>query len=104
MSPNLLRAAALVLVAVVLASGPTVAAAEPVPNYAAIDHYVQLQLEANHFPGVAVAIVDGDSIAHVQGFGHDARGQPVTPRTPFMIGSNSKSFAALATMQLVGAG
>jgi CubicO group peptidase (beta-lactamase class C family) len=78
-------------------------AAEAVPDYTAIDRYVQSQVDANHFPGVAIAVVDSGSVAHTQGFGHDAHGQAVMPNTPFMIGSNSKSFTALAVMQLVDA-
>jgi CubicO group peptidase (beta-lactamase class C family) len=83
---------------------PSISAAEPISDYTAIDRYVQSQVDANHFPGVALAVVDGASVAHAQGFGHDAQGQSVTAQTPFMIGSNSKSFTALAVMQLVDAG
>lgn len=79
------------------------AAQEPT-EYTAIDRYVQSQVDANAFPGVALAIVEGGSIAHARGFGHDGQGQAVTPQTPFMIGSNSKSFTALAIMQLVETG
>jgi CubicO group peptidase (beta-lactamase class C family) len=56
-------------------------------------------------PGLALGIVHGDQVAHLKGFGHaDQSGRPVTPQTPFVIGSISKSFTALATMQLVEAG
>jgi CubicO group peptidase (beta-lactamase class C family) len=85
-------------------AAPNVSAAEAVSDYTAIDRYVQSHVEANHFPGVALAVVEGASLAHAQCFGHDALGQSVTAQTPFMIGSNSKSFTALAVMQLVDAG
>src|SRR5438045_2514529 len=91
-------------VLLLIARPPNVSAAEPGPDYTAIDAYVQSQVETNHFAGVAIAVVEGASLSHAQGIGHDAQGRPVTPRTPFMIGSNSKSFTALAVMQLVDAG
>lgn len=78
--------------------------AEPVADYPAIDRYVQSQVDSNHLPDVALAVVDGASLAPAQGFGHDGHGQRVTAQTPFMTGSNSKSFTALAVMQLVDAG
>jgi CubicO group peptidase (beta-lactamase class C family) len=84
--------------------GHAFALTDSAPDYAAIDGYVQAQVDANRLPGVALAVVEGDAVAHAQGFGHDAQGQLVTPRTPFMIGSNSKSFTALAVMQLAEAG
>jgi CubicO group peptidase (beta-lactamase class C family) len=54
---------------------------------------------------VALAIVEGDEIVHLRGFGK-ARpgGEAPTPHTPFIIGSLTKSFTALAVMQLVEAG
>ena len=56
-------------------------------------------------PGLALGIVHGDRIVHVQGFGQaDRYGQQVTPQTPFLIGSVTKSFTALAIMQLSEAG
>ncbi len=56
-------------------------------------------------PGAAVGIIHGDRVVYLRGFGSaDGAGRPVTPRTPFLIGSNSKSLTALAVMQLVESG
>ncbi len=73
--------------------------------YDAIDTYLEQQLKRLNIPGAAVAIVEGDRIVHERGFGQ-ARpgGTPPTPQTPFFIGSLTKSFTALAVMQLVEAG
>ena len=48
---------------------------------------------------------EDDRIVHLRGFGEaDSSGRPVSPQTPFIIGSLSKSVTALAIMQLVEAG
>lgn len=74
-------------------------------DFAAIDEYVQKQMEEARLPGVALGIVKGDEIVHLKGFGEaDDSGRKVTARTPFIIGSNAKSFTALAIMQLVEEG
>ncbi len=75
------------------------------PDLAAIDRYVEAQRRATHLPGMALGIVHGDRIVHLQGFGDaDPSGRPVTPQTPFILASTTKSFTALAVMQLVEAG
>jgi len=75
------------------------------PDLAAIDRYVEAQRRATRLPGLALGIVHGDRIVHLRGFGHaDPSGQPVTPQTPFILASTTKSFTALAVMQLVEAG
>jgi CubicO group peptidase (beta-lactamase class C family) len=62
-------------------------------------------MQADRIPGVAVGIVHGSQVVHVRGFGiADATGRAVTPQTPFLLGSLTKSFTALAVMQLVEAG
>src|SRR5215217_3599923 len=70
-----------------------------------IDAHIERQMERLNIPGAALAIVEGDEIAHQRGFGR-ARpgGEAPTPHTPFLIGSLTKSFTALAVMQLVEAG
>src|SRR5918993_2761744 len=67
-----------------------------------IDAHIERQIERLNIPGVALAIVEDDEIAHLRGFGR-ARpgGEAPTPHTPFIIGSLTKSFTALAVMQLV---
>src|SRR5207249_4233169 len=50
-------------------------------------------------------LVHNDQIVHLRGFGSaDQNGRAVTPQTPFVLGSVSKSFTALAVMQQVEAG
>src|SRR3990170_8504913 len=74
-------------------------------DFAAIDAYVTEQMNNRGIPGMALGIVQDGQVAHVQGFGvADSSGRKVTPQTPFYIGSLTKSFTALAVMQLVEAG
>ncbi len=75
------------------------------PDFAAIDAYVQTQMNELRIPGVALGIVQGDQIVHLKGFGvADPSGRVVTPQTPFLIASTTKSFTALTIFQLVEAG
>ncbi len=73
--------------------------------YDAIDTYVEEQIHRLSIPGLAMAIVEGDQIVRLRGFGHARpRGEVPTSQTPFFIGSVTKSITALAIMQLVEAG
>jgi CubicO group peptidase (beta-lactamase class C family) len=70
-----------------------------------IDAYIQARMQAAHIPGLALGVVRGDQVVYLKGYGiagPDGRG--VTPQTPFILGSTSKSITALAIMQLVEAG
>jgi CubicO group peptidase (beta-lactamase class C family) len=81
------------------------APAPKAPDMAAIDRYVAAQLETLGVPGASLAVVHGDEIVHLQGFGRaDSAGRAMTPQTPTMIGSLTKSFTAVAIMQLVEQG
>jgi CubicO group peptidase (beta-lactamase class C family) len=71
-----------------------------------IDRYIDGEMEATGLPGLAVAIVQGNAIIHVRGYGvaDQQSRRPVTPATPFVLASSSKSFTAVSIMQLVEAG
>jgi CubicO group peptidase (beta-lactamase class C family) len=74
-------------------------------GFATIDAYVDAQMRELRIPGLALGIVQGDQIVHLKGFGiASPDGRAATPQTPFMIGSVTKSFTALAIMQLVEQG
>ncbi|MBP1701624.1 MAG: transport system ATP-binding protein [Chloroflexi bacterium] len=74
-------------------------------SYDAIDAYIAEQLRRLNIPGACLAIVEGDRMVHLRGFGKARPGGEVPgPQTPFFIGSLTKSFTALAVMQLVEAG
>jgi CubicO group peptidase (beta-lactamase class C family) len=105
-SPMAIRFVAALACGIVSAMlGPALAAADGGPDLAAIDRYVRSEMEAQRIPGLALGIVHRDRILHVQGFGQAGESGPgVTPQTPFLIGSVTKSFTALAIMQLCEAG
>jgi|TARA_R100000049_G_C1952728_1_gene102008 CubicO group peptidase (beta-lactamase class C family) len=66
--------------------------------------FVDAQMERTPLPGVAWAVVDGDAITTgARGRIEAGSNAEVTDDTPFLLGSISKSFTALAVMQLVEA-
>lgn len=86
----------------------TVAVARPVSGtgpYDTIDAYIAGQMRRLKIPGLALAIVEGDRIVYQRGYGRaHPGGEAPTPQTPFVLGSTTKSFTALAVMQLIEAG
>ncbi|RPI33747.1 MAG: class A beta-lactamase-related serine hydrolase [Chloroflexota bacterium] len=99
----------LVLLTLVLAGARPLNAQASAPmqtaSYDQIDAYVQSEMKAASIPGLAYGIVKGDQIVHLQAFGSaDATGRPITPQTPFLIGSVGKVITSLAIQQLVSAG
>ena len=68
---------------------------------ARIDRFMNAQIKDSAIPGAAVAVVRGNHVLLVRGYGHDSTGAPVTADSLFRIASLSKSFTALAVMQLV---
>ncbi len=94
---------------ILAAAGRVMSSSDPTqpggPDFSAVDAYIEAELEADRVPGAALAIVRGDRIVHARGFGVDGpEGRRITPRTGFVLGSMSKSFTALAVMQLHEAG
>ena len=69
-------------------------AAAAKPNLGDFDDYVNQALKDWKVPGAAVAVVRGDKVILLKGYGYrDLEKQlPVTPNTLFAIGSITKSF------------
>jgi CubicO group peptidase (beta-lactamase class C family)/membrane protease YdiL (CAAX protease family) len=96
---------ALVAAGTAVAGSAGATAPETGPAMSRIDGFVEEQMDARQVPGFALAIVRGGEVVHARGFGSaDGSGRPVTVDTPFVLGSVTKSFTALAVMQLVDAG
>ena len=93
---TLVAVLALGVAAVLPASGPE----------GSIDAFIDSAMPASGVPGLAYAVVDGGGIttAGARGVVKLGGDTKVTPDTPFVIGSISKSFTALSVMQLVEAG
>ncbi len=99
----------IILLATVLVLAPlTTAAAAPAAggeiDLAALDAAVQGQMRKHGLPGVALAVVEDGEIVYLQGYGTAGRGRAMTPQTQMLIGSQSKSFTALAIAQLAEQG
>lgn len=73
--------------------------------FSKVDAYIAREMKRQRLPGIAIGIVKGDRVLYLQGYGRaDIDGRPVTPDTSFGIGSISKSFTALAVLQLAESG
>jgi D-alanyl-D-alanine carboxypeptidase len=71
-----------------------------------LERYIERRRKAVRNPALAIALVDRNDVAYVNGYGR-IRGPGsgiVGPDTPFEIGSVSKTFAAVAALQAVEAG
>ena len=96
--------AALLLAAMLASPAPASAAPPDRATLSRMDDVIREGMERSGMPGFAVAVVSGHDVLHTRGFGDAGDGRRATPQTPFMLGSTSKSFTALAAMQLVDAG
>ena len=87
-----------------LALGTATALQASVPS-GSIDDFITTEMPISGAPGLAYAIVK-DGVIHADARGEMliGSGRKVTPDTPFVLGSISKSFTAMAVMQLVEAG
>jgi CubicO group peptidase (beta-lactamase class C family) len=66
-----------------------------------VDRFVQETLRRSGIPGALLTIVKSGSVVHLAGYGRNADGSPVTTDTMMAVASLSKSFTAMAVMQLV---
>lgn len=68
-------------------------------DFSVLDAAITAQMDKHGLPGVSLAVVSGDEIVYLQGYG-TAGSQPMTPQTQMFIGSLSKSLTALVIAQL----
>jgi CubicO group peptidase (beta-lactamase class C family) len=67
--------------------------------------YLNQTVAANGWPGAALAVVSGQSVVALHATGEaDGSGRALTPQTPVLLASVTKSITATAIMQLVEAG
>ncbi|MEO1552968.1 MAG: serine hydrolase domain-containing protein [Pseudomonadota bacterium] len=70
-----------------------------------LDDFIASELDAASLPGVSYAIVDnGTTVSGAQGIADLRTGKALAPDTPFQLASISKSFTAIAILQLVETG
>ncbi len=98
----------LLILAIILLPIFTIALAAPAPktelDFSAVDRFVEAQMSKHGLPGIALAIVEQNEIIYLQGYGTAGSGRPMTAQTQMLIGSQSKSFTALAIAQLAEQG
>ncbi|MXQ54396.1 serine hydrolase domain-containing protein [Shimazuella alba] len=70
-------------------------------NYQTIDNYVKAFLAEHRIPGASIAILHNNKVFYSKEWGVTGSKKRVTSRTPFLIGSISKSLTGLAIMKLV---
>jgi CubicO group peptidase (beta-lactamase class C family) len=91
-----------------LAAAPLGAQQAPAraPDWAAFDRYVQRAARDWHVPGLAIAVVSGDSLVFARGYGVAEVGKaaPATEHTRFAIGSTTKAMTTAALAMLVDEG
>ncbi|MEU8183505.1 serine hydrolase domain-containing protein [Micromonospora sp. NPDC049044] len=95
---------ALVTTAAPVAADPAIDRVVPGDELTAGEEYLHTYLDQINAPGLAYAVVRGDQVLRSGAWGVDGDGRPMTTQTPFLLGSTSKSFTALAVAQLVEAG
>jgi CubicO group peptidase (beta-lactamase class C family) len=103
-STKIVRAVLYILILLVIISSSVMSAPAGQMDFSVLDGLVEAQIQKHRLPGVAIAIIEGDEIVYLQGYGIAGRNRPMTPQTQMFIGSQSKSFTALAIAQLADQG
>ena len=93
------------LLAVLFAAFRVVAAAQTIPNGAAIDAEAGRIMTQTHAKGMAVAVIDHGKVGYVSAYGdRNAKGDPLTKETVMYGASLTKTVFAYIVMQLVDQG
>ncbi|MEC0308620.1 serine hydrolase [Paenibacillus lautus] len=69
-----------------------------------VDIYMKAAMEEYQIPGLSVAILQDGDMVFTNSYGVTAEGSTVSSKTPFLLGSISKSMTALGIVQLVESG
>lgn len=71
-----------------------------------IETYIPASMKEGRIPGLSIAVVRDGQVIYAEGFGSrdPAKSLPATPDTLYGIGSCTKSFVAMAIMQLMESG
>jgi CubicO group peptidase (beta-lactamase class C family) len=73
-------------VSLLVASEASATTAPNSASYDEVDAYVQGQMDHLRIPGASLAIVEGDELVHLRGFGlAEPGGAAPSPQTPFFI-------------------
>ena len=92
-------------VVVIMATTPVMAHPPAYTLEEEVDAYIAETMSRLPIPGIALGIEKDDQVLYLQGYGTaNANGDPVTPQTPFMLASVTKTFTAFAIQQLAEAG
>jgi CubicO group peptidase (beta-lactamase class C family) len=85
---------------------PALGAAQQAPDLAAFDKYVAHAARDWKVPGLAIAVVQGDSLVFAKGYGVLEIGKPApaTEHTRFAIGSTTKAMTVASLAMLVDEG
>ncbi|MCD6510288.1 MAG: serine hydrolase [Thermoprotei archaeon] len=75
-------------------------------DVSSLETFIMEKMSETKIPGLSIAVIEGNEIIYSRGFGfRDLNsGAPATPSTIYGIGSITKSFTALAIMQLAEEG
>lgn len=75
-----------------------------IPDKKKLETFLKNTIETYKIPGLAIAIVNEEGVLFNAGYGQLGSGINITPETPFLLGSTTKTFTALAVMHLVEMG
>lgn len=75
-------------------------------DFTILENFIQERLIKYKFPGMSIALLRDDEVIYSRGFGFRdiTESLPATPHTNYCIGSVTKTFTAVAIMQLVERG
>ncbi|HEV7670542.1 MAG TPA: serine hydrolase domain-containing protein [Thermoanaerobaculia bacterium] len=106
---NAIRDARWAFIGILVALAPSVACAQSPAAVADLETFVRAEQARQGIPGIAIAVVSGDSVVWQKGFGvasvEGGTAAPlITPETLFQIGSLTKAFTATAILSASAAG